>query len=322
MSNWLGDWRGQARAWLTRAEILRAIDRAFSRESDTAEQVGSSQETPRNFDSLPSKSMTAFRGFRRPLFLYLGAVIGAAHAFTIGVTRSGGRRLLREISEYLFGKGFGNEPYLLPVTRLAEYRSPLPLRIHAFESVDGNVTLEELVVLIATVAQHKSEHLFEFGTFDGRSTLNLAANAGPKAEVWTLDLPQTHLADARFVIDSREAKYVLKSASGSRFANTPEAVKITQLYGDSATFDYDPYVGKMDFVFVDASHAYEYVMNDSRQALSLIGRRKGVVFWHDYSAWEGVTRALNELYERDPAFADLKWIEGTTLVILDLPGSP
>jgi predicted O-methyltransferase YrrM len=249
-------------------------------------------------------------------------MIGAAHAFTIGVTRSRGRLLLREISEYLFGRGFGNEPHLLPVTRLAEYRSPLPLHIHAFESVDGNVTLEELVVLIAAVVQRKPKRLFEFGTFDGRSTLNLAANAGPEAEVWTLDLPQTHLADARFVIDSREAKYVAKSVSGSRFANTPEAMKITQLYGDSATFDYGPYVGKMDFVFVDASHAYEYVMNDSRNALSLVGRRNGVIFWHDYSAWDGVTRALNKLYKEVPAFHDLKWIEGTTLVMLDLRGSP
>jgi predicted O-methyltransferase YrrM len=262
--------------------------------------------------------MSAFRGIRRPVLLYLGAMLGAAHAFTIGATRSRGRILLRQISEYLFGKGFGNEPHLLPVTRPAEY--PFSLRVHAFESADGNVTLEELVVLIAAVAQRKPRRIFEFGTFDGRSTLNLAANAGPDAEVWTLDLPQTHLADARFAIDSRETRYVQKPVSGSRFANTPEASKITQLYGDSATFDYDPYLGKMDFVFVDASHSYEYVMNDSRKALSLIGRRNGVIFWHDYSMWEGVTRALNELYESAPAFADLKWIEGTTLVVLDVRG--
>src|SRR5258706_15592823 len=177
-----------------------------------------------------------------------------------------------------------------------------------------------MVVLIAAVAQRKPKRLFEFGTFDGNSTLNLAANAGPEAEVWTLDLPQTQLADARFEIDSREAKYVMKSVSGSRFANTPEARKITQLYGDSATFDYGPYIGRMDFVFVDASHAYEYVTSDSRNALSLIGRRNGVIFWHDYSAWDGVTRALTELYEGDTVFADLKWIDGTTLAVWDVHG--
>lgn len=263
-------------------------------------------------------AVTAFRGIRRPLFLYAGAILGAAHAFTIGVTRSRGRVLLREMSEYLFGKGFGNEPRLLPLTKLAEHKTPL--RIHALESADGNVTLEELLVLISAVAQRKPERLFEIGTFDGRSTLNLAANAGPDAKLWTLDLPQEQLADARFAIDSRETRYVLKSVSGSRFADTVEATKITQLYGDSATFDYSPYVGKMDFVFVDASHTYEYVMNDSRKALALIGRRNGVIFWHDYSAWDGVTRALNELYAGHPTFANLKWIEGTTLAILDVRG--
>ena len=71
----------------------------------------------------------------------------------------------------------------------------------------------------------------------------------------------------------------------------------------------------MDFVFVDGSHSYEYVLNDSRLARRLLRKDgDGIIVWHDYGAWRGVTRALNALYRRDSVFQGLKHIEGTTLV--------
>jgi hypothetical protein len=93
--------------------------------------------------------------------------------------------------------------------------------------------------------------------------------------------------------------------------------KICQLYGDSATFDFTPFFG-MDFIFIDGSHSYEYVLNDSRKAIQLLREGKGVILWHDYATewWEGVTKALNDLYLNDSEFKDLKWIAGTSLVYL------
>jgi hypothetical protein len=38
--------------------------------------------------------------------------------------------------------------------------------------------------------------------------------------------------------------------------------------------------------------------------------------WHDYGKWQGVTRALEELYRNAPKFASLKHIDGTSLVCL------
>ena len=69
----------------------------------------------------------------------------------------------------------------------------------------------------------------------------------------------------------------------------------------------------MDFVFVDASHAYEYVLNDSRIALNLLRQGKGIILWHDYNRpewWPGVLKALNRLYTGSPAFSRLRQIEG------------
>lgn len=91
--------------------------------------------------------------------------------------------------------------------------------------------------------------------------------------------------------------------------------RVKQLFGDSADFDFSPY--EVDFVFVDGSHAYEYVMSDSRRALAMLRNGRGLVLWHDYGEWEGVTRALNELHERDVAFAGLRHVDGTTLAMLE-----
>jgi len=41
-------------------------------------------------------------------------------------------------------------------------------------------------------------------------------------------------------------------------------------------------------------------------------RKGGVIIWHDYGIWEGVTRALEELWKSD--HYDLRNIRGTSLV--------
>lgn len=67
-----------------------------------------------------------------------------------------------------------------------------------------------------------------------------------------------------------------------------------QLHGDSATFDWSAHVGGAGLVFVDGSHAYDYAKKDSETAMRLI-RPGGIVLWHDYGIWPGVTQALEEL---------------------------
>ena len=137
-------------------------------------------------------------------------------------------------------------------------------------------------------------------------------NADNDAIVYTLDLPQNASTDLD--IERAERAFVDKPQSGARFLHTNTATKIRQLYGDSATFDFTQYAA--DFVFVDGSHAYEYVLSDSERALALLHGRAGTIVWHDYGEWTGVTRALDKLATTDARFADLRAIEGTTLAIL------
>jgi hypothetical protein len=84
---------------------------------------------------------------------------------------------------------------------------------------------------------------------------------------------------------------------GEAYASTPEAERITTLQGDSATFDFSPYAGAMDLVFVDGAHSYAYVQNDTQRALELLSPQ-GTIAWDDYPSIPGVYRYLNELAPR------------------------
>jgi hypothetical protein len=76
----------------------------------------------------------------------------------------------------------------------------------------------------------------------------------------------------------------------------------------------------MDIVFIDGSHAHEYVLNDSEVAMKLLKKSGGTILWHDYGGWDGVTNALNEYYVADERFSGLRSVKGTSIAILTVNG--
>ncbi|HEX6251465.1 MAG TPA: class I SAM-dependent methyltransferase [Gemmatimonadaceae bacterium] len=125
------------------------------------------------------------------------------------------------------------------------------------------------------------------------------ANAPDDAIVHTLDLPASE--SPALDVDRDDVQFIRRSQAGvqgSRFRGTAEAARIRQLTCDSAAFDFAPYAGAMDFVFVDGAHAYDYVLSDSRAALQLAAPGAAIA-WHDYGEWPDVTRALHDLAARD-----------------------
>ena len=180
----------------------------------------------------------------------------------------------------------------------------------------GDVNLAELAVLATAAAGVSAgSEIVEIGTFDGRTTLNFALNAPAHLQVFTLDLPSDQ--PARYALAPGERAFVEKPRSGRHFGDpAPQwagaAGRIRQLYGDSATFDWTPHAGRAGLVFVDGSHAYDYVKADTDTAFRLVAD-KGVVIWHDYGVWEGVTRALEEIEAGRQL--GLRHVRGTSLVV-------
>lgn len=247
---------------------------------------------------------------------YIFACISCVYIFTFGLLSVKNRAFLTEICKH-----FGYHPKLfepiIPQISLSDVVSE-----HAFIQLreviarDGNVSILELLVLTKLIVQYHPIRLFEIGTFDGRTTLNMAANSSSEAKIYTLDLPRKQINSTRLNLDIDDKAYIDKEQSGSRYVNTDCESKIFPLYGDSAVFDFSPFYNSIDFIFLDGSHAHDYVINDSKLALKLLRNGKGIILWHDYDGWEGVTSALNELYKQHPAFASIRRIEGTSLVCL------
>jgi len=242
------------------------------------------------------------------------ARLAGVYALRVYLPASLAARALRDTSRTLRGKA-GAAPTRLPQTVWSQVLTSQPIELAETAKSDGNVRLSELAILALAAGEAPAgSEIIEIGTFDGRTALNLAINADPGVSVATLDLPPDQ--PSALGIEQSERRYVDKPAPGARLRRCAApwrtaAARVTQLHGDSATYDWSAHLGRAGLVFVDGSHAYDYARTDSETALRLVAPG-GIVLWHDYGVWDGVTRALEEL---DAARAlGLVNIRGTSLV--------
>jgi predicted O-methyltransferase YrrM len=154
---------------------------------------------------------------------------------------------------------------------------------------DGAPTVLELATLCALVRHRQAGRILEIGTFDGGTTLNFAENVSVGGLVTTLDLPPDWRATGHDGPDNVPAA----SMVGQRFRAAPAADRIRQVFGDSTTLDWRELGGPFDLIFIDGCHEYEYVLQDTANALRVI-RPGGMILWHDYGIIEGVSRAVDE----------------------------
>lgn len=192
---------------------------------------------------------------------------------------------------------------LWPTPAAAELALPLALAARADEWA---MPAAELLAMAAICVLAQPRRVFEIGTYTGETTRVIARNILADARVDTLDLAPDEFA--RRV--GRPPHYV----AGSAFHGTPEAQKIAQHAVGAGGFDFAPFAGQYDLVFVDADHRYPAVKADSEQALRL-ARPGGAIVWDDY-VWDerhpecaGVTTYLNELVRDLPIYR----IAGTRL---------
>ncbi len=170
----------------------------------------------------------------------------------------------------------------------------------------------ETYLLACLVQCLQARSIFEFGTAEGRTTLQLALNSPADAIVYTLDLPEKDSATKYQRAFPDEGSF-RNSPVGSLFKNYSESTKIRQLYADSASADFQALRGNVDFIFIDADHGYDYVKVDSESAFSMLNA-DGVILWHDYgSQWRDVAKYLREVAGRGDK--KLYHIAGTSLVI-------
>jgi predicted O-methyltransferase YrrM len=166
-----------------------------------------------------------------------------------------------------------------PLVPIEEIAASARFTFHVFPGTHASITLAEAGALAALMHRVSARRVFEFGTYQGVSTTQIALNLPPDGMVFTLDLPAEVEAGALRVEKAVEREIAAEARKGTLVPDELRG-KITFLEADSAKFDTAPYAGTMDLVFVDGAHSREYVRNDTAKALELL-RPGGCVAWHD-----------------------------------------
>uniref|UniRef100_Q025T5 O-methyltransferase, family 3 n=1 Tax=Solibacter usitatus (strain Ellin6076) TaxID=234267 RepID=Q025T5_SOLUE len=196
----------------------------------------------------------------------------------------------------------------LPAERIAKV--PIPSHRGA-----GGLTLLETFLTIAAARIVAARRIFEFGTYLGATTLNLALNTPEDAEIFTLDLDERHAEE--LIQDAADATLTKSHISAARsldYMDIPAGRKVKALMGDSTKFDFSDWKGSMDLIFVDGGHDLATVTSDTTNALNLADPGKlSCIIWHDYGnpQYVPLTSYLDELSERLQIFH----IEDTMLCV-------
>ena len=144
--------------------------------------------------------------------------------------------------------------------------------------------LLESAVLLALAKLVRPRTFFEFGTFLGIEILNMAANLPPETRLYTLDLDEE---SARHIQQEEYERGLTKVHMEMRdklaFLGSAYEGKITRLYGDSRRFNFTPFHGRIDMVYVDGGHELQTLTSDTKNAYKLLSQdHTACIAWHDF----------------------------------------
>jgi len=144
---------------------------------------------------------------------------------------------------------------------------------------------EQLIIQVLLRARD-CRTAFEIGTFNGGTTRMLAETLPDDGRVITIDLDPASF-------DASQAPAAFRGAQvGEAYRDTPAAHKITQLLGDSLTYDFSDHYRTADVVLVDAGHEYPNGLADTKTALKLL-KPGGLILWDDYAPyWHGLVNGI------------------------------
>ncbi len=175
--------------------------------------------------------------------------------------------------EDLYQKSFVAKTKMINGLPELSFYSLLPqggITIEPFALLDGGSLPSDLALIRILAERINAQTYFEIGTWRGESVMQAAA-AIP--ECYTLNLSAAEMHQRQW-----DEAYINMHRYFS--AGTP---RITHLEGDSRNFDFSPYYGKMDVVFVDGDHHRDSVKTDTESAFKLVRPDTGIIIWHDYA---------------------------------------
>jgi hypothetical protein len=167
---------------------------------------------------------------------------------------------------------------------------------------DGCTAPLERFLTAQLVRHFRPKSIVEVGTYRGTTTRLLLDNMPPGARIYTIDLPlETKAATVAAASDERLIEH---RVVGVEYLGHARAQEVTQILGN--TFEPSTWQSVpegIEFAFIDASHSYEAVRNDTERLWPKLSPG-AIVLWHDYSETDsperGVGKYLRERMTREP----------------------
>ncbi len=153
----------------------------------------------------------------------------------------------------------------LPVVDINVLLPNFKEELNTFAFLEGGSLPTDLCLIRGLCKSVPGCDYFEIGTCRGESVVNVADVCNTS---YTLDI------DPSLVKDKTEADLIGFFSKGNK--------KISQLYGNSLSFDYAGLNKKFDVVFIDGDHHYESVKSDTKNVFKHLSKPDTIIIWHDY----------------------------------------
>jgi|SRR6516162_4971095 predicted O-methyltransferase YrrM len=206
-------------------------------------------------------------------------------------------------------------PLVLPEITLSDLKCNVPTAFTHLPYKDGQLPDDQAYFLLSMLVAAAPKAVLEIGTYFGHTTLHMAENL-PDAIIHTVDLPVDFVSFAPTQWTKTDHHLITAREVGKFFREHPLNIRIRQYFADTASWDFSIYNPAPTFFFIDGSHSYDYVKNDSEKCYDLCNG-KGIFVWHDVDENHGaVIRFLQEWRELR---RDVRQIRGTPLGVLWTP---
>ena len=156
-----------------------------------------------------------------------------------------------------------------PVVEMDQLIGSGPIELGPMTFLDGGSLPTDLMLLAGLAERIDSCSYFEIGTWRGESM----ATVSPRAKsCYTLCLSNEEMR--------RMGMHPRTIETHRLFSKDLE--NVTQLRGDSRSFDFGQINRKFDLLFIDGDHHYDFVKSDTAYLFRYLLHEKSIVVWHDY----------------------------------------
>jgi len=168
-------------------------------------------------------------------------------------------------------------PRGLPVVEMDQLIGTGSIKRGPMTYLDGGSLPTDMLLLAGLAERIEQCAYFEIGTWRGESVATVASRA---ASCFTLCLSDKEM----------QARGMNTAAIASHGFFSRGLKNVTQLRGDSRSYDFGKLNRKFDLIFIDGDHHYDFIKSDTENIFSYLVHEKSIVVWHDYGLFPDKVR--------------------------------